>query len=631
MLSVSALGLSVGSPALAATPEQPLPKPATGITATTAILHGELNPHAPGEPGEYQFFYKVSTEEELCRPEAESIPEPPAASLGHEKEAVEVEATSLQPSQTYAFCLVANPGFAQGPSLTFKTLGANPTVDSETASGTPFAATLEAQVNPNNQEMTYSFEYSAEATGEILEGTVTTLPGAQSLAPEFGERTASVPTGADLEAARTYFYRVVAKNATGTTIGKVEEFTTPTAEPPVVGSESTAGVTSTDARLEAKVNPNYQETRYRFEYAVSEQMVLEGMGTVLEGSPPAPPLAAVSEELPAGPLDLGSGLTPGETYFYRVVATNSAGVTEGPVQSFTTLAAAPILTAGDAEDVTATTAALSGSVDPHGGESSYRFAYISQADYEVALEEDPGDPFALAKLSQVASLPAGHEPVPVTLGVEELNPGTVYDFALVASNSGGDAVGPPSSFTTAAATPPLVSTGEAIQVTPFSARIAGEVDTSGAQSEVFFEFGTSPIEGTLLPATILPSSTGNVELIEVALSEDLLPGTTYYYRAVASSQDGTGYGSEQSFTTAGVPTPFASVTLSPVLPYTSFAEIEAKEPMVDLGPSTAKPVTKARLLAKALKACNAKASKRRAICEAAARKRYGKRKDKRTQ
>ncbi len=51
-------------------------------------------------------------------------------------------------------------------------------MESESATGvTPFEGTLEAQLNPDYQETSYSFQYATEATGETLEGTIVTLKG----------------------------------------------------------------------------------------------------------------------------------------------------------------------------------------------------------------------------------------------------------------------------------------------------------------------------------------------------------------------------------------------------------------------------------------------------------------------
>ena len=78
----------------------------------------------------------------------------------------------------YAYCLVDRSELSGestvGSSQTFTTLALRPTVEGESAlvvhsSG----ATLQAQVNPNNEATTYSFQY---ATSEAFTGPVT-IPG----------------------------------------------------------------------------------------------------------------------------------------------------------------------------------------------------------------------------------------------------------------------------------------------------------------------------------------------------------------------------------------------------------------------------------------------------------------------
>jgi DNA-binding beta-propeller fold protein YncE len=101
----------------------------------------------------------------------------------------------------------------------------------------------------------------------------------------------------------------------------------PAAAPPVVDLEGAASVTSSDAKLRAKVNPNWARTRFHFEY---------GTSTAYGASAPI-----ADEDLGSGGADkLASatvtGLQPNTTYHYRVVATNALGTTDGPDHSFTT-------------------------------------------------------------------------------------------------------------------------------------------------------------------------------------------------------------------------------------------------------------------------------------------------------
>src|SRR6202035_2819440 len=99
-------------------------------------------------------------------------------------------------------------------------------------------------------------------------------------------------------------------------------------------------------------------------------------------------------------------------------------------------------------------------------------------------------------------------------------------------------------------------TGEAVGVTQLSATLTGAVNTQGLQTTLQFEFGTSPTpgQGSLVPASAIPGSeSGSTVGISDAFSGSLQQGTTYYYRTVATNQDGTRYGAERSFNTGSFP------------------------------------------------------------------------------
>jgi len=100
-------------------------------------------------------------------------------------------------------------------------------------------------------------------------------------------------------------------------------------EAPTIMSESVANVEATAATLEAEINPGGAETTYRFEYDTSEAY---GQST--------PESASIGEDEAAHLVTARiTGLEPGTTYHYRVVATNSlslAGGTPGAGKTLTT-------------------------------------------------------------------------------------------------------------------------------------------------------------------------------------------------------------------------------------------------------------------------------------------------------
>ena len=138
------------------------------------------------------------------------------------------------------------------------------------------------------------------------------------------------------------------------------------------------------------------------------------------------------------------------------------------------------------------------------------------------------------------------------MALNELQAATTYRYRLVADNGDGTSYGEWQTLTTAAKLTPVAVTGEATGVTLQSATIGGEVNTQGLQSTYGFEFGTTPALGSTEPPTTDATSSTAI-VLSASFSATLAPGTTYYYRVFASSQDGTSYGALRSFTTAAFP------------------------------------------------------------------------------
>ncbi len=589
------------APALAAAPETPTTEAATAVTGTTAIFHGELNPNASGTAG-YFFVYGAN-------PNCEGPTTEQAAEVTGEGIKVSSPVSGLEGNTAYSYCIVAThfeeetgtTETAFGLPVPFTTEAIKPTTEGgEVSAVTPFSASVNTFVNPQNQTTSCVFEYGETSSfGSSVACEPSSLEGTET---QFVAGAISELTPATL-----YHYRVVVTNATGATQGTEGEFTTLTLEAPIVDSETSLEVTSSGAKLEAQVNPNYQETTYAFEYATNE--ALTGATSV----PGEGPLPAGFGDQPASVTI--SGLQPRTTYYYRVAATNGTGTTNGPlpVKSFTTLAV-PVVTTSAAQEPTRTTAEISGTVNPGGIPTSYYVIYVSQEDYEKAIAHSE-EPYASGRFTPEVSVGsdfATHAVGPVQL--RELTPGVAYRFAVVATNSLGTTTGPELTFTTSAPTPPNAVTGDPTGVTQVSATLTGSVDTRGLQTILSFEFGRTPALGSPELASIT-SESGTTVQIAASFGTYLQPETTYYYRATASNSDGVSQGAIKSFTTpafTGLPTvtPTPLLVLPPVPP--------VKPPV--------KPPTKAQRLAKALKACNKKPKSKRAACRKAARKKYSSKK-----
>ena len=137
-----------------------------------------------------------------------------------------------------------------------------------------------------------------------------------------------------LASSTVYHFRAVATNAQGTTNGADTTFRT--AGPPVVVSESATNITDTSATLNASVNP--VRLRHDLRVPVRRRRRLPGAAatTRRRACRARPSISARASIRRPRPRAL-TGLTPGTTYHFRVVATNAAGTTTGDDTTFKTL------------------------------------------------------------------------------------------------------------------------------------------------------------------------------------------------------------------------------------------------------------------------------------------------------
>jgi hypothetical protein len=191
-------------------------------TGTTVKLSGSVGPE--GTYTTYHFEYGTEAENYSAAT--------PENSAGEGSTSVPVSATvmGLQPGTTYHYRITANSaeGTAVGTDKTFTTAGTPPppppSVTTEATSGvTTHTATLEATVNPNGLDTHYYFEYGTNPT--LFEADAPALPGNDA-----GSGTSPVHEKVEvtgLEQHTTYYYRVVASNATGTSYSTEKAVKTP--------------------------------------------------------------------------------------------------------------------------------------------------------------------------------------------------------------------------------------------------------------------------------------------------------------------------------------------------------------------------------------------------------------------
>ncbi len=223
---------------------------------------------------------------------------------------------------------------------------------------------------------------------------------------------------------------------------------------------------------------------------------------------------------------------------------------------------AAAIATGAATEITSSSAALHGMVDPDGATvTNCRFDYGTTTAYGSSVP--------------CAQLPGGGTaPIEVSADLSGLAPGTTYYFQLVVTNAGGTTSGgfldSSSSFTTGGSGGATASTGVATDVTSTSATLNGTAGaSSGTVTLCRFEYGeTSGAYSSKAPC----AQTVGIGTSPVAVSASvtgLLPGTTYHFRLVLESSNGSGFGTDETFMTAGSSPP----TVATRYPLTGWPEI----------------------------------------------------------
>ena len=104
------------------------------------------------------------------------------------------------------------------------------------------------------------------------------------------------------------------------------------------------------------------------------------------------------------------------------------------------------------------------------------------------------------------------------------------------------------SFSVTVGIPPTATTSAASSVTSTGATLNGSINANSASTAVTFEYGTTVSYGTSITADQSPVTGSSATSVSKAIT-GLTPNTTYHYRVVGVSANGTTNGSDQSFTT----------------------------------------------------------------------------------
>ena len=393
---------------------------ATDVSPSRATLTGTVD--SRGRLTEYYFEYGTTTRYGTRTPRT---------SAGNAAATISVSATAtgLRAGRSYHFRIVgrSDAGTTVGADRIFTT-PPPPDVATGGVSGVgPSSATLYGRVNPRGRGTTYYFDY----------GTSTRY-GSKTPPQSAGGAVAPVDVSAGvsgLSPGVRYHYRLVAASDAGTVTGADRSFVTSSRPVAVTGPSSSVGPTS--AVISGMVNPEGRSTGWWFEYGTSTSYgtrtaeLSAGSGTVN---------VPVSVTL--------TGLAPGSTFHYRLVARNSSGTEAGADATFATLAA-PLVATGLPTVVSAHFATVGGTVNPNGQATSWYLEY--------------GPTTVYGHRSPTTAVGSATAEVAVSFRLTGLRPGARYHYRVVATNAAGTTVGSDVSFLAAAL--PVGSGGRTVRCT----------------------------------------------------------------------------------------------------------------------------------------------------------------------
>ncbi len=386
-------------------------------------------------------------------------------------------------------------------------------------------ATLHGTVNPEGSETKYHFEYGP-----------TTAYGSNAPMPSVtaGSGGAAVARNTEitgLEPLTTYNFRMVATSDVGTAFGTNKTFTTTGMMPPEVTTESATGIKAGKANLRGTLNPNGFNTTYHFEWGTKAEFDEGKYGNSTAkfsggGGTSSFPVTKTIE-----------GLKGQTEYHYRLVAKSVEGTTVGSDKSFTTLNWGPPTATTDPGEpaLSHNEAFLRATINPREFATSYRFEWGTSTAYGNSIPV-PDE-----------SIGSGTEDVKVVKKLESLQPGMLYHFRVVATNSEGTTYGEDRTVNTLG--PPAITNEPATGVSSTEAVLNAAVYPNGYPTTYQFEYGPTAFYGTTVPIPAKEAGSGiNPVKVSQAIS-GLEASKTYHFRIVAQNTKGSVSGADETFTT----------------------------------------------------------------------------------
>ena len=320
---------------------------------------------------------------------------------------------------------------------------------------------------------------------------------------------------------------------------------------------SSAVAATPEVKIDPTVVPGYTKAEVAGEINTHEEFIEYRFEVSTDGGATWAPTNLTNFEFnealqPIPGLGEIEGLNPGTTYKVRLTANNfveEVSTSEAENPEFTTkLVAAPSASLDPVVSKTATTADLTGTVDPNSPGSldqAGKEAYATSYSFHCS-PECPG------LTGGTVAAEAGGSELEVEAHATGLEPNTEYTVTLVATNGGGEVTDGPQSFTTDAV-PPTVTAGTASSRTDGVTQITGTVNPhNSAISSCLFEYGMTSAYGQTAVCETDPGA-GRKPVFVTASLTGLESGITYHFRLKALSAGGAASSPDASFAASPCP------------------------------------------------------------------------------
>ena len=459
-------------------------------------------------------------------------------------QATTIDIPSLTPNKLYFFRwkAVNAQGASTGLAGSFTT-PSMPTVTTTAATTgiTSNKATLRGTINTNGgQTVSPFFEYGTTTSYGVVD---------YNSSPSFVSGSSPVEVTTNLTGLlpnTTYHYRICAIQQTGvstnTNGGDMTFTTNPLGAAPVInGPFSASEITTRSAVVRtSSVTAGTASTTVSFQYGVTTSYGGETIS-------PVSVAANTTQDNRAATLE---GLLPNTTYHFRCKATSLIGTTYGVDSVFTT-ASVPLVITGLATNVGDISAKLGGTVVTGGGPCYPAIQWGKTTTYGSSI------PFQ-GNLTASGQITVGWSAGP-------LEPSTTYHFRLVAYDGLATIYGQDQTFTTTApSTPPWINITrvnyagfniydhQRPEVSADTAVVLASFGAGGAPATLAIEFGiTSQYGSVVFSNQTVPSGQGADYMM--CFIKNLTPNTTYHFRSRVTSDLGTAYSEDYTFTTLNLP------------------------------------------------------------------------------